>query len=113
MFLVFRIPKVKSVDEAFNRVQDSSSSASAEIAEIEPFMSTSVGIRTVLDCSSQEFGVRVLTLGKFLRFVPPLRSIHSTAYDSHCLIIDFLILLLRPGIPSEMHFIAMLLLASG
>lgn len=70
MFLVFLIPKVKSPDKAFKRVQDSSSST----AEIEPFMSSSVGIRTVLDCSSQEFGVRVLTLGKFLRFVPLLHS---------------------------------------
>jgi len=68
---VFLIPKVKSADKAFKRVQDSSSSTSAEI---EPFMSSSVGIRTVLDCSSQEFGVRVLTLGKFLRFVPLLHS---------------------------------------
>eukprot|EP00434_Breviolum_minutum_P015549 symbB.v1.2.013692.t1/scaffold971.1/size148033/20 len=43
---------VKSADKAFKRVQDSSSST----AEIEPFMSSSVGIQTVLDCSSQEFG---------------------------------------------------------
>ena len=70
MFLVFLIPKVKSVDDAFKRVQDSSSSTSAEI---EPFMSSSVGIRTVMDCSSEEFGARVLLFWIFLE-ISEIRS---------------------------------------